>query len=131
MDLLYISEIAFNDLKEFCTERLLSAVIIDFQAIGKVIQSDDINQHPTKFWHIEGYINTESKVSLINKLQVILAFIHVGGIVELFGQNFRDITILSALQNEGVISEDELAILNDPWFFYNLDGVKPRLDFIK
>lgn len=130
MDLLYISVNALNELREYCSDELLSAVLTDFQRIGKVIQNNDIKQHPTRFWQIESFINKESDVSLVNKLQVIIAFIKIGGIVETFGQKFIAVSILSVLQNRGYISEKELGFLNDPWFLYDMGKSKPYLDLV-
>lgn len=130
MDLLYISKNVLAELRDYCSDELLSAVLSDFKKIGKVIQNNDIERHPTRFWQIEDYINTNSQVSLINKLQVILAFIKIGGIVEAFGQKFIAVSILSVLQNRGYISENELGILNDPWFLYDMGESKPYLDLV-
>lgn len=131
MSILYIGKSVLDDLMNVCSRKLLWEVLNDLADTGKVIYSNDVKQHPTKFWQIDAdYLSVKSQVSVINKLQVVFAFINVGGVVELFGQKFIDSSILAILQNKGLISEEELAILNDPWFNYNMGGNSPMLDLI-
>ncbi len=131
MSILYIGKSVLDDLMNVCSRKLLWEVLNDLADTGKVIYSNDVKQHPTKFWQIDAdYLSVKSQVSVINKLQVVFAFINVGGVVELFGQKFIDSSILAILQNKGLISEEELAILNDPWFDYNMGGNSLQLDLI-
>lgn len=131
MSILYIGKSVLDDLMNVCSRKLLWEVLNDLADTGKVIYSNDVKQHPTKFLQIDAdYLSVKSQVSVINKLQVVFAFINVGGVVELFGQKFIDSSILAILQNKGLISEEELAILNDPWFNYNMGGNSPMLDLI-
>lgn len=131
MSILYIGKSVLDDLMNVCSRKLLWEVLNDLADTGKVIYSNDVKQHPTKFWQIDAdYLSVKSQVSVFNKLQVVFAFINVGGVVELFGQKFIDSSILAILQNKGLISEEELAILNDPWFNYNMGGNSPMLDLI-
>ena len=131
MNILYIGESALKDLISVCSRKLLWEVFNDLANVGKIIYSNDVKQHPTKFWQIDDdYILDSGQVSVINKLQVVIAFINVGGVVDLFGQKFMDSSILVPLQNNHFISQEELAILNDPWFNYNMDGKLPQLDLL-
>ena len=86
--------------------------IIDFIRILYTVMSDFIR---------------DKSINIIDKMNVVLSFIASGGIIKIDGIPYFDTSNPLAIVNRlGIINDEQLEKLNDPWFFYNYKNIKPH-----
>lgn len=105
-DILYISNEIKECLLEYCTEDLLNFVFEDFGRNHEIVERDE--RPPMATWVIDNYINEHPINDRKKILAVILSFAAIHGVVQLRGNNYQgDAVLLSALRDNGLISEEE------------------------
>ena len=132
MDIMYLNKDCLEQLLTYCTKQLISLVINDFTKYYKIVYCNDGTSSPQNFWVANDYVLKNTDVSLINKTQVIIAFINSGGTIEINREIFFDMgNPLWLMYKNNLINETELEQLNNPWFDYLQYGKeKPLLDVV-
>lgn len=130
-DILFITQEIENRMRVFCSEELIKHVFDDFSKHA-VIKLRKETKKPSKVWNITNYIHDDT-INIINKMNVVLSFIQCGGIVQFNGHDYFDTSNpLAVIKACGLIDEEQLGILNDPWFYYNLDNSRtPNFKLLK
>lgn len=125
MDILYITQAVEERLKEFCSEDLIQYVFEDFRKHATIAIKEETHV-PSKMWVMSDFIRDKS-INIIDKMNVVLSFIASGGIIQIDGIPYFDTSNPLAIVNRlGIINDEQLEILNDPWFFYNYKNIKPH-----
>ena len=96
----------------------------DFSKYAVIVKKEE-NHHPSRIWVISDYIRNNS-IDIINKMNVVLSFIHSGGIIKIDENTYLDSSNpLSVVKKLGIIDDIQLELLNNPWFYYNYMQKKP------
>lgn len=126
-DIIYISDELIMKIKEYCSDVLLSEVFESFEKNAPVVVKKD-GERPSKFWSLTQFI-VDDTIDIMNKLNVILSFIQSGGIIEYQDKKYFDIVnIVAILKQQGIINDDQLSKLMEPWFQFNINGQIPWFD---
>ena len=126
-DIIYISDELILKIKEYCSDRLLSEVFESFEKNATVVVKKD-GETPSKFWSLTRFI-ADDTIDIMNKLNVILSFIQSGGTIEYQDKKYFDIVnIVAILKQQGLINDDQLSKLMEPWFQFNMNGQIPWFD---
>lgn len=125
MDILYITQAVNERLKEFCSEDLIQYVFKDFRKHATIVIKEE-GQVPSKIWVMSDFIRDKS-INIIDKMNVALSFVASGGIIQIDDIPYFDTSNpLAFAKKLGIINDEQLEILNDPWFFYNYKNIKPH-----
>lgn len=125
MDVLYITQEVEDRIKEFCSDELVAYVFNDFKKNAAIIRQND-TQKPSKIWVVSDYINNHS-INIIPKMNVILSFIESGGIIQIDGISYFDTSNpLAIVRQRKLINDEQLEILNNPWFYYHYKKISPH-----
>lgn len=130
MDILYITQAVEDRLKAFCSEDLIKYVFEDFKRNATIVIKEE-TQVPSKVWVMSDYIRDRS-INIIDKMNVVLSFIASGGIIQIDDTPFFDTSNpLAIAKKMGIINDEQLEVLNDPWFYYNYLQKKPHFELTK
>lgn len=125
MDVLYITQEVENRIKEFCSDELVAYVFDDFKKYAEIIRRND-TQTPSRIWVVSDYIINHS-INIIPKMNVILSFIASGGIIQIDGISYFDTSNpLAVVRQRNLINDEQLEILNNPWFYYHYKKIPPH-----
>lgn len=98
-------------LYERCASRLLNAVFDE----NRVITSEY-----SSYWDATSYVLDETKVSRIDKIQVVTLFLTLGGIVTFDGHQYSGVNwenLWDSMASHNYISPKDLNILKRDWRF--------------
>ncbi len=130
MDILYITQAVNERLKEFCSEDLIQYVFEDFRKHATIVIKEE-GQVPSKIWVMSDFIRDKS-INIIDKMNVALSFVASGGIIQIDDTPFFDTSNpLAIAKKMGIINDEQLEVLNDPWFYYNYLQKKPHFELTK
>lgn len=125
MDILYISPQASHELTSFCEPSLIVEVLEHFEKVGKVIETVQGGDRPSRLWIITDYISNHT-IDSKKKLAVILSFAAIGGVIQIQDrQEIGNVNVQCMLKDLDYISEDDFDYFVDAFFnFSDGNGIK-------
>lgn len=125
MDILYISPKTLQELTDFCEQSLIEEVLEHFENVGKIIETVQGGERPSRLWIITDYISNHT-IDSKKKLAVVLSFAAIGGVIKIQDrQEVGNVNVLCMLKDLYYISEEDFEYFVDAFFsFSDGNGVK-------
>lgn len=116
MDILYISPQASHELTALCERSLIVEVLEHFEKVGKIIETEQGGDRPSRLWIITDYISNYT-IDSKKKLAVILSFTAIGGMIQIQDrQEIGNVNVLCMLKDLYYISEEDFDYFVDAFF---------------